>query len=413
LKGVVVEIKGKYAVALNKQGEFIKVRNNGKLQVGYEIDVPSAVFPSANSLTRVASIAAAFILVVSIGFGAYSYSATYAYINLDINPSIELATNIYDRIISARGINADGEKLLKTGGLKNKKLQDGIEEILEEAVEEGYLKPGSDNAVMLTVSSKDQKKAAQIQKKAEDTISKELTTTGVESEVVTEKATLQKHEEANERGISPGKMLLIEKLVEAQPDLSDEDIENFENRPVKDILKSIKEAKKAEKANNKEEKQGKKEDSEVDGSVNEEFGDKGKSENASGVIKPEKSDEGKKKGENKSVDSPKEKDKEEKGNRSSSEAEKKMEEPASGNKGNSDTVSNGDSDESINQNAGNDGDNSTAGNGNEGDDQGGKGTKDTESPGSGTDTDKEDKTTGNSDKEGKADGSKTDNPGKR
>jgi hypothetical protein len=58
LKGIVVDIEGKYAVVLNKQGEFIRIRNNGKLCIGCEAEVsPVTVF--RHSAARVASIAAA------------------------------------------------------------------------------------------------------------------------------------------------------------------------------------------------------------------------------------------------------------------------------------------------------------------------------------------------------------------
>ena len=48
-----------------------------------------------------------------IGLGGYfSYFTEASVISVDINPSIELSVNIYGRVISATGINEDGEALL-------------------------------------------------------------------------------------------------------------------------------------------------------------------------------------------------------------------------------------------------------------------------------------------------------------
>jgi hypothetical protein len=317
LKAVIVDIKGKYAIALSEQGEFIKIRNNKKYRVGCETNVSSVVQFNAISPVRVASIAAAFFLIV--GLWCYSYAMPYAYISMDINPSVELVVNIYDRIIGAEGINEDGERLLSSGGYKNKKLSDGVEVLIDSAVKEKYLKENQANAVVLAVSSKDRGKAEKIGKEIESRVVEELKTSKIETELVIENTTLEKHEDARMMGISPGKLSLIGKLIDEKPEL---EVQDLKDAPVRQIMKSIKEAKKAEKSDA--------EDSKISEEKETGSGKKNSSklENGNEQGKPEKANENMKNVNGKENKKVKE-DKEDKESKESKEA-KKPEEPEEG-----------------------------------------------------------------------------------
>lgn len=241
MKGIVVEIKGKYAVALSKEGGFVKIRNNGNLKMGYETDLNQPVSFNAGMLARVSSIAAAFLFTLGVGYSVYSYSTPYSYVGVDINPSIELTVNIYDRIIKTQALNSDGQKLLGSGNLQNKKLEAGVNELLDNAVHQGFLNTEKDNTVILTVTSKDEDKSSKLEKGLENTAAKELDKEKVDTRVVVEKSSVQKHEDAKKIGITSGKLSLIEKAMKAEPDLKMDDLKNA---PVKDIMGHLKDNKK-------------------------------------------------------------------------------------------------------------------------------------------------------------------------
>ncbi len=237
MKAVVVEISGKYAVVMGKNGTFQKIRNNGRMQVGYEVEVPSAGSFNVPAFTKFAAVAAVFLLITSTGFGAYSYYKPYSYIDVDINPSIELTANMFDRIIKVEALNDDARDLIAMNSFSNKKLEDGVENILKKAVEKGYLSSGTDeNAVMLTVSSKDEKKAEKIGAIVNNKAAERLKSQKVNTEILLEKIPLERREAAREQGLSPGKLMLIEKAQQSNPELKAADLKNA---PVKDILKSI------------------------------------------------------------------------------------------------------------------------------------------------------------------------------
>lgn len=256
MKAVVVDIKERNAVVLTKNGEFIKIKNNGQLRVGYEVDVPARVGSTFGPFIKAASVAAVFLVALGLSYGVYSYNVPYSYVNVDINPSIELTTNVFDRVLDIDGLNEDGEKLLSAVDLRNKKLKEAIGDIVENAIDAGYLKEDETNAIMLTVTGKDDQKVEQIQKDVKRAAAEELKTEKVESEVVVEKTTLEKHDSAREQGISPGKLLLAEKLVEVKPELKAEELKDVS---VKEIMKAINESRKGRQTSEKKDEEKKQE----------------------------------------------------------------------------------------------------------------------------------------------------------
>ena len=106
-----------------------------------KLEAVKKVIKSGRSLMiRVASIAAAFIFTLGISYSAYSYSTPYSYVGIDINPSIRLTANIFDRIIGSEALNADGKTLLYLEDINNKRLEAVISQLLNSAVEKGWIK---------------------------------------------------------------------------------------------------------------------------------------------------------------------------------------------------------------------------------------------------------------------------------
>lgn len=249
MKAVIVELIEDKAVVLCKNGDFMKIKKCKGYEVGKEIDISSVTNFKMSRLTKMVSAAAAVILVAGLSYGIYSYNTPYSYLNIDINPSVEIATNVYDRIISVKPLNEDGQKLLELGSYKNMKLEDGVEELLQDARDEGYFNDEQRNAVMITVSGKDEDKVAEIEEQVKDTAEAEVKEVSKDAQVVVEKVPLVRHQEAQKLGISPGKMLLIERLKAVSPEIKPED---YVDKPVKEILSAINEKKKESKTINKE-----------------------------------------------------------------------------------------------------------------------------------------------------------------
>lgn len=104
--------------------------------------------------------AAACALLVFLAGGSYLYFTPTAYISVDVNPSLELGINRFDRIVSVTGYNEDGKALADSLDLKYMDYSDALEALLADQDMEVYL---SDNAdVVLTVAGKSENQSSQI-----------------------------------------------------------------------------------------------------------------------------------------------------------------------------------------------------------------------------------------------------------
>lgn len=281
MKGIIAQIEGKYAVVLAQDGSFRKVRAKSYMETGIEIDMdqPAGKLQNTRLAMKVTSIAAAALLTLGAGYGAYSYAMPYSYVHLDINPSIELTANVYDRIIKAEALNEDGRKLLEGSSLRYSRVETGVSDLLGTAIEKGYLTeagpqmgnattgaaisantPGKDtdaagteeqpqvldNAVLVTVSSNNPQRSGNLKKKIMDAASRELDTDKVESEILVGEASMEQRNEARELGVTPGKLALIEDAMEDEPEFQ---LDDLKKDSVKELLKKIQEREKNSRKN--------------------------------------------------------------------------------------------------------------------------------------------------------------------
>ncbi|WP_117433635.1 anti-sigma factor domain-containing protein [Clostridium thermosuccinogenes] len=221
MKAVIVDKEGKHAIALTKKGEFIKLKDKESYRIGHEIDIAS-VFSYKGMFVKITAAAASILLVMGIGCGVYSYAMPYSYISIDINPSIEITTNIYDRIISAKGLNDEGKKVLSTVSVKNKAVEEAVGSILQSAINSGYLGEDSGKAVKFTIAGKNEHKVDVIEEKIEIATKEQLVTSNVETEVIVEKIPVEKHSEAENSKTSSGKETLPGKPKESNADMKAE-----------------------------------------------------------------------------------------------------------------------------------------------------------------------------------------------
>lgn len=84
--------------------------------------------------------AACVMLFLVIGISGYQMLQTpVSYVSIDINPSVELALNRFDRVVSATAYNEDGEIILAGLSVKGKKYMEAIDIIIESEAMSVYL----------------------------------------------------------------------------------------------------------------------------------------------------------------------------------------------------------------------------------------------------------------------------------
>ena len=152
-----MEVHPAYAVVLDEEGRFLKAANL-RYQVGdtvrdiVELRRPREKRPALwKPLSGVAGLAACLCIVF---FGYYQPNfVPYGALRIQINPDVELTLSRTDRVLELEGLNADGRVLIEGYEYSGKDREDVTEELVERAIDMGYLSGGE--TVSITVTSAD------------------------------------------------------------------------------------------------------------------------------------------------------------------------------------------------------------------------------------------------------------------
>lgn len=129
--GIVMKIKGKHAYVMTNDGAFEKIKIcNSTPQIG-EIFTGEAV--QAIPIHKFAVAAASFLLIITLGTGAYAYNKPVTSVIYSGSSKIKIETNRWNRIVKVTPLDKSGEKLVKDINLKNKKLSNGLAILVQES----------------------------------------------------------------------------------------------------------------------------------------------------------------------------------------------------------------------------------------------------------------------------------------
>lgn len=180
-------------------------------------------------LRAAASLCACLALVLFLGFA--SYFQTAAIIDLDLNPSIELTANRYDRVLQVRALNEDAQAILGEMKLTNLDLDTAVNAIIGAMFRHGYFSTsGEDTAVLVSVSGGSRENNSALQQKLALDIRQAVSAGGGRAQVLTlntsktspghtsEGDSVQTR--ADQNGISYGKQVFLDRLLTLDPSLN-------------------------------------------------------------------------------------------------------------------------------------------------------------------------------------------------
>ena len=152
-----MEVHPAYAVVLDEEGRFLKAANL-RYQVGDTVrDIVELRRPRGQRLalwkplSGVAGLAACLCIVF---FGYYQPNfVPYGALRIQINPDVELTLSRTDRVLELEGLNEDGQSLIAGYEYSGKDREDVTGELVERAIDMGYLSGGE--TVSITVTSAD------------------------------------------------------------------------------------------------------------------------------------------------------------------------------------------------------------------------------------------------------------------
>ena len=154
--------------------------------------------------------AALFLLV-----GHWLYFTPTVTISVDVNPSVELGVNRFDRVVSAEGRNDDGSALLDELSLRYLDYDQAVERLLENGTVAQLLADGAEMAI--TVVGTGDAQSAQI------LATLEARTAGTENTYCRD-ATSEEVAGAHAAGLSYGKYRILLELQALDPTLSADDV---------------------------------------------------------------------------------------------------------------------------------------------------------------------------------------------
>jgi hypothetical protein len=135
--GIVMEVSKSHAFIMTNSGEFLKIKVGKAVPAVGEIY--SGEIVKETPFYKYIATAASLMFMLLFGGTAYAYYTPTASVRVDINPSIELKINRWDRIIKTVALNSDGEKVLNEISIKNMPLNEGLDTIVEEAKKDNFI----------------------------------------------------------------------------------------------------------------------------------------------------------------------------------------------------------------------------------------------------------------------------------
>nr|WGD66995.1 anti-sigma factor domain-containing protein [Bacillus velezensis] len=151
-RGIIVEKNKKFVTLLTPDGQFLKTKNDHRTcEIGEEI-----MFEGETRMGRRASFfdflklrpfklgvftMTAIILFILILLPVFSDNKAYAYMTLDINPSIEMALNSKYEVIELTPLNHDAKQVISDiGDWKSSDFKEVISNIITDCSKHGYVK---------------------------------------------------------------------------------------------------------------------------------------------------------------------------------------------------------------------------------------------------------------------------------
>jgi hypothetical protein len=241
-KGVVLEKTDNFVVVMTPDGNFYKTKKtNRHANIGDEVEFKPDANPVCSwiqSFFRFRYLPALAIVVILSFIPFLNWTdvqEAYAYVSIDINPSVELTINRDLEVIQISAINEDGGKIVNQ--LKDWKFQ-SVEMvtilIIEKTREAGYLNPENKD-VLIGVSYATNEPSEGIAQKIEGYVISQKE--DLEAAITAFEIPMEVRKEAKEEEISMNyayAQKLIEEqdieIIEQEKDISDTEVEASEDR---------------------------------------------------------------------------------------------------------------------------------------------------------------------------------------
>lgn len=174
---------------------------------------------------------AACLVVALVAAGGWAWLTPTATISVDVNPSVELGINRFDRVVSARGVNDDGRALLSEVDVWGATYDEAVDRLLASSNVSTLLAEGG-QAEVTVVDQGDSDQSARLLAGVEACTSGHENTHchGADEDDVSA---------AREVGLSYGKYRLLLEIQGLDPSVTADDVRDLSMREMLDLLESL------------------------------------------------------------------------------------------------------------------------------------------------------------------------------
>ncbi|MFC0329496.1 anti-sigma factor domain-containing protein [Paenibacillus sepulcri] len=216
-RGIIMEVGKRHLIVLTPDGSFYRVPFKPDASIGEEITFPaSARRNRPRSIYRLSALAVALTLLLLIPLLLIPFkehSAVAAYLTMDINPSLELGIDESERVIELRALNQAGAAVITDLPFRDLPLEQVTESIMERIQARPYFANHEGNIVITSIMMRQDDDVfyeSLLTQHMDEAVQKALAESSLPSEAHVEVTTLsapkEVRDEANEQGISTGKM---------------------------------------------------------------------------------------------------------------------------------------------------------------------------------------------------------------
>ena len=177
-----------------------------------------------------AAAAACLVLLLAGAGGSWLYFTPTAAISIDVNPSLELEINRFDRVIGVEGYNEDGRALADQLDVNHLNYEQAVEEILNSAVIAALL--ARDEVVTITVTGTDDRQCGRILSEVE-------METAQSPNIHCHGARQEEVESAHDCGLSYGKYRAYLELQALDPDVTLEEVQEMTMRELWERIQAL------------------------------------------------------------------------------------------------------------------------------------------------------------------------------
>ncbi len=185
--------------------------------------------PKRSHWQRFVAIAAMLILIIGIGAFAGVKGMSRTILTFDVNPSVSVMVNGFNRVCQVQTNNADAAFLLADTDLKGKPLSEAVEELTEEFIEAGYITDAA-NGILVTVQDASAARAEQLQQMVLSSVESAADKTSLRLAVLYQKID---DDQATIGTLSAGKSALVQTIAKNSKDLDEAELKNLS---IQDLL---------------------------------------------------------------------------------------------------------------------------------------------------------------------------------